>query len=522
MSAAALAAAVAASRATDRSVRWSASSVVARAAASSAAEAAVAYANADPSTEVSAAAAAAAVAAANAATSGSVNAWSAVIRDAEWLTAHRDEGLVDWPLWLEDVRENGRYETNMPAGVRSALDGFANSRLAERYGFSPWIAWYRAILPNTALRAPRDYFGEALTLRIVGQTNEWWERPASEVNADISEWLNERQSDPEFDRDLKTALENLPTQTPAAYRFLWQDGRIRAEPPDPSPGDSAVAQDLLDETRRKAEALTTTLKQSNADPYVHRSVCDLLGVLPAAVGDLRPGLLLSRARSVEAIAAAYAGSDGEQELFPGAVAQVLDLSETVRDLQGCLPEIREIEAERLALEIDPRNVDEVGKLLEDIVDAAVTDQDVVDESAKEALRTMTNESVQDAPIQVRQRLIADRALVVRNFASRLYRQAIESRLAAEAAEMRTEYWNKVRPKLVDVAVVGSAVVAVVGVSTIAGHLAGPVAVLGVLVYGFRQLGKSAKLLEESLSKDESGADDVAGDDVVGTAPTDER
>lgn len=427
---------------------------------------------------------------------------SAIQRDAEWLLQHPNERLIDQPLWLGVVRQNKAYKVNVPPWARLALDHMVGTGPEDQHGFEPWIGWYSAFIPNSANAVVEDYFGVALTREIALQGDEWWDRPAAEVNADITAWMDRDASSNEFDRDLETALKNLPEQTPAAYRFLWRDNRIKAEPPNPSPGNNAIAQDLLDEIRRKALELSSRLMQSNADPYALRSVNGLLDILTDTVGDLRPGLLLSRARSVEVVAAAFAGPDEKRELFPGAVALALDLSETVRDLQGCLPEIREIEAERLALEIDPRNVDQIGRHLETIVETAIADEEVVDESAKEALRTMTNESVQDAPTQVRQRLIADRVLVVRNFLSPLFRGAIESRLATGVTGTTGEIWVRARAKFVDGAAEGlgsmGRPVAVVGVSALIVSLLGPTAGIVAMVAGFGRFDLLVKLLAKRL------------------------
>ncbi|MFC6857402.1 hypothetical protein ACFQHZ_17530, partial [Marivibrio halodurans] len=465
--------------------------------------------------------AAAATAAAEAPAAAGAQVWSAVTMDAGWLEVHPEGRLVEQPLWLADVREDDRYKANIPPWVRDALDGLAKSDFMIQTGFDPWIAWYRAIIPNNRGGVPRDHFGEAVTLRIATQPDKWWKRPVSEVNADIAAWLNERPADPDYDRDLETALENLPAQTPAAYRFHWRDDRIKAEPPDPSPGDSPVAQDLLDEVRRKANDLSERLERLNADPHAHRSVRGLLDVLPPGAGELRPGLLLSRARSVEAIATAYAGPDEERELFPGAVSQILDLSETVRDLQGCLPEIREIEAERMALEIDPATVDAIARHLDDIVETAVADDEIVDESAKDALRTITANADQDAPPVVQQRLVADRVLVVRNFLSPLFRLALASSFAAGATDVSREIWEKARPKFVEGAADGlgsmGRPVVVIGVSALVGAFLGPTAGIAAMLAGFCKIDRLVGLLEKRLQNSRPDTDDEPDDDKADNA-----
>ncbi|HEY0833001.1 MAG TPA: S8 family serine peptidase [Azospirillum sp.] len=124
--------------------------------------------------------------------------WKAVSRDAERLMASvgnsedgRARELIRQPLWLDKLRRNPRREANLPPWAREAWDQFVESALAKEGGFAPWIAWYEALLSEQDAAQPRDYFGEALTIRIATQLNAWWERGAVAVNGDIARWLEE-------------------------------------------------------------------------------------------------------------------------------------------------------------------------------------------------------------------------------------------------------------------------------------------------------------------------------------------
>lgn len=134
--------------------------------------------------------------------------WASVSRDADWLAANTAGRLIDQPLWLEDVREDARYRANLPPWARRALEGFADSEFASQHNFGPWIAWYRALLPNNRDVAPRNYFGESVTVKMATQPDDWWERPVAEVNADIAVWLEEKKPSEQLAAEVDGAEES--------------------------------------------------------------------------------------------------------------------------------------------------------------------------------------------------------------------------------------------------------------------------------------------------------------------------
>lgn len=90
---------------------------------------------------------------------------------------------------------------------------FVGSETDRARVYTPWINWYQALLTGNSAAA--DYFGPDLTLRIAQQSDEWWSRPAAEVNADITAWLVEKES----------AVE-LPSPEPGLVGTVDADGRI--------------------------------------------------------------------------------------------------------------------------------------------------------------------------------------------------------------------------------------------------------------------------------------------------------
>ncbi len=306
-------------------------------------------------------------------------------------------------------------------------------------------------------------------------------------------------------RDVDEALQNVEAQAPAAYRFRWQDNRLEATPPADIASDPEGAQILLDETRRKAESLAERLVRSNADKRVLASVRGLLSVLPDNVADLRPALLRSRARSVEADAQAYSSpGDEEHFLFPDALATLIDLSETARDLQGYFPSLRELEAEITALAIEPSEVGAVKARLDEIVDEAAGHPEVVGPSAVEALRTMEALANEPAPPAVRQKRIADYALVVRNSLSSVARVALDNAFTREAKRLASDVYDKARAKVVDGIADGVGAMArpatIIAISSLIGVVFGPVAGVAAAAAGFGKVDRLLKLADKWLEK----------------------
>ena len=262
--------------------------------------------------------------------------WAAVSTDVRWLTMTDAKtqdgcagGLLSQPPWLETGGDGGVVQAAPPPFIRQAWDRFAGSAFARD--------------------RPMEYFGKEICLRLAHQTDEWWDGGANAINADIAQWLAEPDRLPDA---LQNAVDDLPGVGPAAFRFEQRDGRIAAAPPDPHPINGGLAQDLMDAVRRKAEDLAERLADGNADPRILRSVQGLLDSLPEAVSALRPSLLQAQARSLPADTEAFGG-----ELLPDALAMLIDLTETTRDLQACFPYLRELEAERMAQGLDPADAD---------------------------------------------------------------------------------------------------------------------------------------------------------------------
>lgn len=115
-------------------------------------------------------------------------AWAMVARDISDLARQgRPVDVSIAPLWLDAV----------PNWAESDWHKFVNGKVATQDGYAPWIDWYQGVLAGS------DHFGPDLTLRIAQQPDEWWSRPPREVNADIAQWLVERDEENFFIPDLE-------------------------------------------------------------------------------------------------------------------------------------------------------------------------------------------------------------------------------------------------------------------------------------------------------------------------------
>jgi hypothetical protein len=349
-----------------------------------------------------------------------VSVWAAVEADCRQFDAGKSaDEVMRLPIWHGQTPEWARAAWREITENQELLDA----------GFAPWLRWYEAA---AAFDAPlsEDYFGPELSEKIALQPNDWWERGAEAVNADIAEWLAPLKAD-----EMR--------QSPAARRFGAVDGRIDLLPADPQPLNPRMAEILLAGLRDKAAQLRGRLQGHNAvDPRAGQALDSLLNTLPQQAKDLEPGDLLLRGRSVETLLRGFMESN-EAELFPGAVAEIADVVESLGDLKACYPEIREIERERRAQQVQQIGVEKVVQGAQALADGAVQADGAVADPAQAALRDVADQAKNAATEKLQEELAGDAMAVGHNFVKASVQWALK-----EAKDIGGKAYKGFKPKAV--------------------------------------------------------------------------
>ncbi|MVA17700.1 hypothetical protein GOZ94_01905 [Agrobacterium vitis] len=335
--------------------------------------------------------------------------------------------------------------------------------------------------------------------------DEFWSRDPDIVMKEISEWLNSGATESVVVNDATIGqVTDQLVQTPADFRFSSHDNQpIDAVPFRDAASNREFAETTLIEVIEKALEFRERLEQVNADPRIKRSVDRLLAVLPQQFDALNPALMRSKTRSLEAIALAYASAGAEAELFPDAVAELLDLVGTLKDLQGSFPQIADVERNTVAIEIAGREQEVEAALSAITVSARELSANypgMITATAMDAVAILDDDIV-DAPNQdVKRNLLAGSALIKHNFLSAVYRRAL-SAAGREALRIGKRHYDNIVDK--SVAGVGMAVEKA-PVAFVAYYLGGPMAATAVFLPDlFRVLAQAKELIEVVKTKQEN-------------------
>jgi hypothetical protein len=161
------------------------------------------------------------------------------------------------------------------------------------------------------------------------------------------------------------------------------------------------------------------------------------------MNDVRPGVVLSRTRSLAAVAAAFNTPEGRESLFPDALAMMNDAHLSGQDFLATLPEVRAIERQHLAVGLE-KNPEVINKVLEETaaIENAAAKSDAVAPGALTALRENEADIREAKTVEVAADLVADKLLIIRNFVSEGIRY-----IARQSAAAGTEVWHIVKPEL---------------------------------------------------------------------------
>lgn len=140
-------------------------------------------------------------------------------------------------------------------------------------------------------------------------------------------------------RDIKPDV--ATEQGPATSQFESGDNRVDAMLERSAPTDREFGFETYRELIRKARALRDRLAAGNFATYVRDSIDGLLEALGENLDDVRPAVLLSRSRSIEAARKAFDLEEARRELTPDVIAMMDDTRQTLQDLMALLPIVRE-------------------------------------------------------------------------------------------------------------------------------------------------------------------------------------
>lgn len=406
------------------------------------------------------------------------------------------ETLAKSPLWAES---DGLFVKNGWSGLSDGLQ-----KLGVDWYF--WINWYQGLMLGGNQFALPDHLNEELFVKLSKRSESWWLRDPSEVNADIAAWLEAAREAVE-PSDNELVEEKDLEQGYASHRFIFEGNKIVAHA-NRSTETSQFSEDLRSEALRKSLELRERLNSTQTPDHVKRTIDSLIDALGARIEDVRPGVFLSRSRSVDAAIAVFDTVESRDELFSDAQALLKDVSSSLDDLKAVFPEIARLEASALALRIGDDHLNAVQRSANEILETAkqskIVDQSAIDAielvdidivEAERVLADSGNESVRIEASIARKNLVALRLLNVRNFTAATVSAGLRAcgAFAGEAgSRARIGALNAVEKgteRAVSGAIVGGVVL--LGVS-----LFGPLVGLAALSGSFLKLSRGA----EQLSK----------------------
>ncbi len=251
----------------------------------------------------------------------------------------------------------------------------------------------------------------------------WYElRLEGRIRSDAEELVRAELTDAEWKQDPETVNRLIASREkavapvgpgPGAYDFAAHDSGITVEPlnGELTARESVVA-DLVEDYLRKIGRFWQKQQQTNA--AVPEYISDVLDEVQALLSedDVRPGLLLSRARSMISAARRIADNGG----FEAQALDMMfeDLVASLDDLKGCFKDIRDIELEVVKQHVQPDKADRILELMEGLA-GLMRQRAEVDNKALDALMMSIGQARREPDDKTKSDLVADQVLVDRNF-----------------------------------------------------------------------------------------------------------
>ena len=455
---------------------YAAAAYAATADAADAADAASAAAEAAAAAAASSAAAAASAAAASAA---------AVAYTAGDASPADDAALIDAGRSTADLAGRPLWPNGAPTWASEAWRDLKSALLARGEDWDVWTDWYEARLAGDAAHPAN----EALEIARATIPDETWKRGPAVVNAEIKRLIAEHaQLQPR----------------PGAFAFRVVDDRIDARPVDGRPHDAGAARDLYDETKRKGKVLRDYLLRAQADEQIRAHLDLLLARLGATYADMKPGLMIGVLRSLESDVRAYDSEEGRKELSEKLLSNILDVTESVRDLCAVFPISREIEAERVSLSLPMERMPEIRASIGSAIDKVDASDGVTDDGRAAINDTAANLAHQRGLAEEAKQssyFLVDFANFTR--AGLRHLKSAGAAVTREVGGLAGDGWRAVRrgaPRGIErgAAHLGHAVI-VGGVGALMHALAGDVAALGGMIAAYDPL---SHILQNTFAESE--------------------
>jgi KAP family P-loop domain len=203
------------------------------------------------SADAAAAAASAASAASIVAAASAAALWESITADASWLlndSSSSSDELVTQPLWLNEVRDDPKYNVNLPPWARTPFDTFDQSAWVQQGLWGVWTEWYRGVLAHKQASIARSRFGEKADVAIALKDDSFWSRDPDVVTAEIAEiagYRPRRIRDPSNKDGSSAAPEKVEDPpAPATDQQQAPAGPPDAEKPDVNIGFQSDTPDL--------------------------------------------------------------------------------------------------------------------------------------------------------------------------------------------------------------------------------------------------------------------------------------
>jgi len=218
-------------------------------------------------------------------------------------------------------------------------------------------------------------------------------------------------------------------QVPGAFNFSLVEGALEARQLTHAPHDRKMAEGALEELRAIAAASKLGLDKNMADPLLIGSIDRLVKTLSHALDILPTGTLQMQIDALDGFTTAFADPSNDQE--KNILGSLLGLQKALLSFQAMYPELQEVLANKLTMELQTQDVDAVNANINDII--IHTEKSLyIGQSTIGALNSGQNEfndftekliftlPEKKAPLEVaRAKVTAHRLVTLRNFLTKV-------------------------------------------------------------------------------------------------------